>query len=110
MNEERDWDSKALESDLLEIQTLVQMITKQYRGNSEALLALLRSLESLHREIREDMFEPSLPDTRQDLFHLLRNIEETGGWPYIERMKLQNFLRNLSLDVVKESQTEGLGK
>ncbi|NJL84189.1 MAG: hypothetical protein HC890_17010, partial [Chloroflexaceae bacterium] len=34
----------------------------------------------------------ALPNTRQELSHLLRNIEETGGWPYIERMRLQEFL------------------
>lgn len=46
----------------------------------------------LHREIRVDMFEPILPNTRKDLYSLLKDIEESGGWPYIERMKLQALL------------------
>jgi hypothetical protein len=41
------------------------------------------------------MFEPSLPNTRKDLYGLLRDIEETGGWPYIERMKLQMLMEKL---------------
>jgi hypothetical protein len=41
------------------------------------------------------LFEPSLPDTRNALYQLVRDIEESGGWPYIERMKLQAVLQHL---------------
>jgi hypothetical protein len=43
----------------------------------------------MHREICEEHFHPSLPDTRQALYTLLRDIEAEGGWPHIPRMKIQ---------------------
>ncbi|WP_421658567.1 hypothetical protein [Leptothermofonsia sp. ETS-13] len=64
-------------------------------GDSLALLALLRLLEGLHQEIRDNLFQDSLPDNRQALYNLLRDIETTGGWPYIHKMKLQALLTNL---------------
>jgi hypothetical protein len=60
-------------------------------------LALLRTLESLHQEIRESVFQASLPDSRQALYALLKDMEATGGWPYIHRMKLQSFLEKLQI-------------
>jgi hypothetical protein len=51
-------------------------------------------LESLHRQIRTEQFEPSLPNTRKDLYTFLKDVEESGGWPYIERGKLQTFLQH----------------
>lgn len=68
------------------------------------LLSVLRSLERIHRQIRTEMFEPSLPDTRNDLYQLVKDIEEKGGWPYIERMKLQDLLRNIQLNTIEEIQ------
>jgi hypothetical protein len=56
---------------------------------------LLRHLEELHRQIREEIFEPSLPNIRNDLYNLLRDIDESGGWPYIERMKLRALMHHL---------------
>jgi hypothetical protein len=67
-------------------------------GDSLKLLALLRLLESLHQEIRETLFQSSLPDSRQALYSLLRDIENSGGWPYIHRMRLQDLLQNLVID------------
>ena len=79
---------------LEEIVTLVETLASDCQGNTYDLLSLLRILETLHRQIRSDLFEPSLPDTRKNLYEVLRDIEETGGWPYIERMKLQKFLKH----------------
>ncbi len=59
------------------------------------LLAILRLLESLHREIREDYFQEALPNNRHGLYGLLIEIEEKGGWPYIDRLKIQSLLTNL---------------
>ncbi len=95
MNSHQDWNRSQLEGELQQVTTTVWDLARQQQGNSEGLLLLLRTLEHLHRQIREQMFEPSLPDTRQDLYHLLREIEETGGWPYIERMKIQSLLLKL---------------
>lgn len=91
----QDWDSSELEKSLQEISTTIWAIAKRCEGDNHCLLILLRSLEGLHREIREGLFEPSLPNTRNALSNLLREIEESGGWPYIERMRLQALLKNL---------------
>ncbi|MGL5084006.1 MAG: hypothetical protein ACRC8A_21175 [Microcoleaceae cyanobacterium] len=61
-----------------------------FAGDPLALLALLRTLESLHQEIRDSLFQETLPDNRQALYHLLREIESQGGWPYIPRMSLRS--------------------
>jgi hypothetical protein len=59
------------------------------------LLTVLRLLESLHREIREDYFQAALPNNRHGLYSLLIEIEENGGWPYIDRLKIQSLLANI---------------
>jgi hypothetical protein len=59
------------------------------------LLAILRILERLHREIREDYFQDALPNNRHGLYSLLIEIEENGGWPYIDRLKIQSLLTNI---------------
>ena len=72
------------------------------QGDTVALLALLRQLEQLHREIRDGIFQDSLPVNRRQLYSLLKDIESEGGWPYIERMRLQAFLANLPQEVTPE--------
>jgi hypothetical protein len=42
------------------------------------------------------VFQVSLPDNRQALYALLKDIEEEGGWPYIDRMRLRSLLKNFS--------------
>lgn len=91
------------------MQTLAAEIRKsanRYQGNSLALLALLRALEQVHREIQENLFQASLPDNRQALYAFLRNIEETGGWPYIERLKLRSLLSNLLSSEIQTTDME----
>jgi hypothetical protein len=90
-------------TDKLQVITDVVKDTAEfYQGDVTALLALLRQLEKLHREIRDGIFQDSLPDNRQRLYSLLKNIESEGGWPYIERMRLQSFLVNLPVEVGDE--------
>ena len=96
MNNQKDLHSSQLEMPLQEISSAIVHMAKECEGDSHCLLTLLRTLESLHREIREELFEPSLPNTRNALSNLLREIEETGGWPYIERMRLQTLLKKLA--------------
>ena len=84
---------------LEEIVTRVNIASTQCDNDPQRLLELLRTLETLHRDIRVNLLEPSLPNSRNDLYELLRDIDETGGWPYIERMKLQAFLKHLSSDI-----------
>ena len=85
------------------IATAVFSLAQGCQGDSLALLALLRKLEELHREIRDGMFQESLPNNRHALHALLRDIEAEGGWPYIERMKLQSFLADWQLEVAEET-------
>lgn len=87
---------EARSRDFDQVTQRVRAIAKESQGDGIALLALLRVLEALHREIREGLFQESLPSNRQALYALLRDIEASGGWPYIHRMRLQEFLKNLT--------------
>jgi hypothetical protein len=82
-----------LESELKTIVDRVEAIALECGDDSDRLLALLRTLEGLHRRICAEQFEPSLPNTRKDLYALLKDMEEQGGWPYIKRGKLQTFIK-----------------
>lgn len=88
-------DHQQIEKELITIRESIWHLAKEYKEDNQALLSILRTLESLHREIREQLFEPSLPNTRHTLYSMIRDMEESGGWPYIERMKLQNLLLKL---------------
>lgn len=74
----------------------LRLVANHYQGDCLALLELLRTLEQLHREICETLFLESLPSNRQALYNLLRDIETSGGWPYIQRLKLRSLLEVLS--------------
>lgn len=82
-------------ADIEEIQLAVQVAARKRANDCEALLALLRQLEGLHRDICETLFQESLPNNRQHLYYLLKDIEVNGGWPYIQRMKLKELLKTL---------------
>ena len=88
-----------------ELKQKIQLLTKNIRELAEesqdelfTTLYILQELELLHRHIRIEMFEPSLPDTRHRLYLLMKHLEEEGGWPYIERMRLKNLCANLKAD------------
>ncbi len=87
---------------LIEITGQIMAMAEANRGDSLALLALLRTLEKMHRDIAESAFLTSLPDTRHALYDLLRDIESQGGWPHIPRMQLQSFLREADHPEAKE--------
>ena len=71
----------------------IKLSAANSKENTIELLALLRFLEELHRNIRDNYFLSSLPANRQALYALLRDIEQNGGWPYIPRFKIQELLR-----------------
>ncbi len=81
----------------------IKVIADQNSDDPLKLLLLLRQLEQIHRQIRTEMFETSLPETRNDLYQFVKDIEDKGGWPYIERMKLEQLLRNLELEIAEEN-------
>ncbi len=91
--------SAATIQDLEAIASHIYAIADRSQGDTHTLLHLLRTLEKIHREIQIDRFQPSLPDSRQSLYALLRDIEENGGWPYIQRCKLQALFANLPEEV-----------
>ncbi|TVQ05678.1 MAG: hypothetical protein EA368_18905 [Leptolyngbya sp. DLM2.Bin27] len=84
-----------LPEDLDQLSKLIDRLALDRQNESTALLSLLRLLEERHRDICETLFSESLPDNRQHLYALLKDIELNGGWPYIQRMKLQALLANL---------------
>lgn len=81
-----------LPEDLAMIAEAVEKAAVIRQGDEIALLTLLRVLEYMHQEIRENLFRDALPTNRQRLYALLKDIEMTGGWPYIQRMKLSLLL------------------
>ena len=87
----------AIELERLKQQTYE--IASRYEGDTLALLAILRTLEEIHVHICDTLFQPSLPNNRQKLYALLRDIELEGGWPYIPRMKLKRLMANFLEDV-----------
>jgi hypothetical protein len=97
------FESGQFSIELQDIASAIRALAQNFQGDSIALVSLLRHLEELHREIREGLFQASLPDNRQALYKLLKDIETEGGWPYIERMKLQALLANLPTETVDET-------
>ena len=86
---------KQTESELQTALTNIWKIAQESKGQTLELLEILRSLENLHNQLRDTLFQESLPDNRQALYVLLKDIETKGGWPYIYRIKLQDLLHNL---------------
>jgi hypothetical protein len=86
------------QSQLQSISQTIRSISQEAEGDTMALLAVLRTLECLHREIREGCFREALPDNRQALYALLKEIESHGGWPYIPRASLGSLLEKLSVE------------
>jgi len=85
-------------ADLSELEALsdrILQISQAHQGDAESLLQILRILETLHKRIRDDLFQPALPISRHELFNLLRDIETNGGWPHIYRMKINEICRYL---------------
>ncbi|NET56125.1 MAG: hypothetical protein F6K47_08105 [Symploca sp. SIO2E6] len=94
MSKIKDFDTEQLHLKLQGITATIDSLANSHQGNTLAILALLRALEHSHREIRENLFQEALPDNRQELYALVKDIEESGGWPYIERMRLRSLLVN----------------
>ena len=98
----QDQDAKSIDSVSL-LQNIAKDIcalAENNQHNSLFLLSLLRDLEQIHRQIRIEYFDAALPQTRNDLYKFVRDIEDKGGWPYIERMRLKDLLKNLELNEV----------
>ena len=54
-------------ADLSELETIsdrLLQIAQDQQGNPANLLQILRVLESIHKRIRDDLFQPALPTSR----------------------------------------------
>ncbi|MEL7035432.1 MAG: hypothetical protein AAFO04_07405 [Cyanobacteria bacterium J06592_8] len=103
--EQTDFESEPFKSQLESLTDTVRGMSQEVKGNSVALLAILRTLEILHREVRESWFQEALPDNRQALYALLKEIETYGGWPYIPRGTLRALLEKFSLEQLESSRS-----
>ena len=99
MNDQKNLESGELSCKLQAIATVVYDAVQGCEEDTVALLAMLRQLEQLHREIRDGVFQESLPVNRQQLYSLLKDIE---------RMRLQAFLANLPQEAPAENSHEVL--
>jgi hypothetical protein len=103
MSNGKNPDGDKLSYKLQEIADCIHEYSMLCQGDILAVLALLRQLEQLHREVRDGIFQESLPSNRQALYSLLKDIEAEGGWPYIERMRLQDLMINLEIIAEEDS-------
>jgi hypothetical protein len=87
--------NSAIENELKKLVSEIWNLAEKSPDDIFDVLLILRELELLHRNIRQEMFEPALPDTRHRLYLLLKHIEEVGGWPYIERIRLKDICQKL---------------
>ncbi len=99
--------SQNLPPDLIDLVQTIRATAQQKEGDCLALLELLRLLDTLHFEIRDTLFREALPDNRQRLYRLLKDIEQEGGWPYIKRMQLRELLVHIEED--GETELSSLG-
>lgn len=97
-------------ADLSQLVEVVHAAAQSRKGDSVKLLALLRLLNELHYEIRDTLFRDALPDNRQHLYRLLKDIEQEGGWPYITRMKLTALLEHIEEAHESDDGEEDKGK
>ncbi len=93
-----DLNREILQAELERLQQKISAIADSAQGDGVALLKILRTLEQMHRQIREGLFLEILPQNRQQLYHLLKEIEAEGGWPYIPRARLQSLLSKMNQD------------
>lgn len=108
MNYQRNFGSKELLTKLEVLAEEISTLAAEHQGEIIDLLAILRSLEQSHRQVREGLFQDSLPSNRQVLYGLLRDIEESGGWPYIERGTVRSLLSQLQEDRDSNQETNHL--
>lgn len=72
------------EQELQSLANLVESLAQSYHPDSDRLLALLRTLEQLHRQIRTELFEPSLPNTRHDLYAFCGMLKKVAAGPTLK--------------------------
>lgn len=99
-------EQNTVKEELQKLTEKIKQLAEESKEDIFSILLILQELESLHRYIRTEMFEPNLPDTRHRLYLLMKHLEEVGGWPYIERMRIRNLCTNLLVDPETSSEVE----
>jgi hypothetical protein len=94
-----DEEKRSLTHHLDTLDKTIWQLAHELQGDGSSLLDLLRLLEKAHHNIREQYFQPTLPQNRQQLYALLREIEAEGGWPYIPRMHIRKLLTYLGTEI-----------
>jgi hypothetical protein len=82
--------------------TLTDM-AKERQDDCVGLLELLRFLETLHGQIRDNYYVSSLPQNRGELYALLKEMEDRDGWPLLPRTETRSLLR--WLDAARDGET-----
>uniref|UniRef100_A0ACD5GQY5 Uncharacterized protein n=1 Tax=Desertifilum tharense IPPAS B-1220 TaxID=1781255 RepID=A0ACD5GQY5_9CYAN len=85
----------------------IHQLAQQSRGDAWALLHLLRSLEAVHQEIRDSVFQEALPNNRQELYNFLREIEANGGWHLCGADETQTALSQLGSSAERGKRISG---
>ena len=83
-------------------------LVAELKGKDRGLLELLRALERLHRSIQDGPFQEALPGERNQLYKLMQEIDRSGGWPYIPRPQLREFLERLRSPVQATPELESV--
>lgn len=88
-----------LPPDLTQLQATIVAAAAGRDQDCLALFQLLRVLEECHRQIRDGVFQDSLPTSRHELYALLQDLEAQGDWPQIPRTRIEAFLNLLKTQV-----------
>ena len=70
-------------------------LAKKRQDDCMGLLELLRFLETLHGQIRDNYYISSLPQSRGELYVLLKEMEDQDGWPLLPRTETRSLLKRL---------------
>jgi hypothetical protein len=108
MTHHQNLDFESPETAIADALEALWYVAQKSKNNSLQLLEILRKLENLHQEIRDTLFQESLPDNRQALYVLLKDIETNGGWPYIYRTKLLELLDRLTQEEINQLLSDDL--
>ncbi|MGV2387872.1 MAG UNVERIFIED_CONTAM: hypothetical protein LVR29_04845 [Microcystis novacekii LVE1205-3] len=88
-------DNSQLDSQLHTLVTTVTAIAQEQQGDCNGLLMSLLDFRKFTSANSKQMFEPSLPNTRKDLYGVLRISRKPGNGAILERMKLQMLMEKL---------------
>lgn len=81
-------------ADLQALQKEVARLAETRNGDFRQLLELLHCLEDSYIYVREGPYMEALPDTRHDLFRLLKVMEQ-DDWPLLPKPQIRALLEHL---------------